>query len=321
MDRSSTVPVMRTKRAILGAALIAVQAFSTLAWAATKQSVSYQVESAWFDATRVYVRYRKKEIEQRYSLADVHGTISKEAGKQWLASYPRSELHDGVVVELKEGKPAESLVYEDADLSIRIVGGKAMLSGGRVTAAVPVCERPEAASRPIRWGESLFYCGKFYGVSGNVVRAVPDAVLHSMTAGLRSAEQKPGPLGTQGKLVFFMGHQGVLFVTRSLAVVGPLKVGEWPIDGKDVEWRTIAPGQSGQEVFVANGVAAYSPNSFALRDRADRWIRCQQSECKPVDKLGATGAFLLVDEQAGEAIALSLPNLTRPQLLVHSVKL
>jgi hypothetical protein len=251
----------------------------------------------------------------------VHGTVSKEAGNQWLASYSRSELHDGAVVELREGKPVESVVYEDADFSIRTVGGEATLSGRRVTATVPVCERPEAASRPIRWDGSLFYCGKFYDSSGNVVRAVPDAVLQSMTAVLKPEQQKtPGPLGSQGNLVFVIDHEGALLAARSLAVMSPLSVGVWPIDGQGVEWRTIAAGQPGEELFVANGVAAYSPNSVVLRDRAGRWSRCQQSECKPIDELSESGAFLLVDEQAGEAIALSLPNLTRPQMLVHSAK-
>jgi hypothetical protein len=312
---------MRTKRTVLEAVLIVAQAFWTLAGAATKQSVSHQIESAWFDSARVYLLYKKQEIEERYSLADVHGTISKDETSQWLISYSRSELRDGAVMQLKEGMPAESVIYEDADFSIGTVGRQATLSGRRMAEAVPVCERPETVSRPIRWNESLFYCGKFYSLSGNVVRAVPDAVLQSMTAVLKLAqEKKPGPLGSQGKLVFFIDHEGALLVARSLAVVSPLKVGAWPVDGKDVEWRTIAPGQPGQELFVANGVAAYSPNSIVLRDRADRWIRCQQSECKPVDKLSASGAFLLVDDQAGEAFALSLPNLTQPRLLVHSIR-
>jgi hypothetical protein len=147
---------------------------------------------------------------------------------------------------------------------------------------------------------------------------VPDNVL-SMAAEWQSAERrKSGPLGQQAKLVFCIGRAGELLVTLSLVVSSPLKLGVWPIDGKDLEWTAISPGQPGQAFFVANGVYAYSPNSFVLSDGAHRWISCQQSECKLIDQLSASSSYLLVDDQAGEAITLSLPNFTQPRLLVQS---
>lgn len=251
----------------------------------------------------------------------MHGTISKEERTARLASYSRAELRDGVVIELREGKPADSLVYEDADFSVNVVGQEATSSGRRMTTNVLICQKPDEAGAPIRWRQTLFYCGKFYDPSGNVVSAVPDDVLQSMDVGWQSAEQRTGPFGERAKLVFVVGRDGALLVTRSLSVMSPLKLGVWPIDGKEVAWTTVSAGNPGQQLLVANGLDAYSPNRVVLEDSPHHWIGCQQSECKPLDRLSASGSYLLIDDQAGETITLSLPNLAQPRLLVHSTKL
>jgi hypothetical protein len=310
---------MADKHTFLGAMLIAGQVFSAMTLGATKHSVTYQIERAWFDPARVYVLYKMSRAEEHYSLRDVHGTILKEESAERLVSYSRSELPDGAAIELGEGKSAESLVYEDADFSVKVVGREATLSGRRMARDVLVCQNRDVASGPIRWRDTLYYCGVFYSSSGNVVKAVPDKVVQSMTAGWSSEEKKSRDF-EQFKLVFCLDREGALLVTRLLAVVSPLKLGVWRIDAKDVEWTTLSPAGVGAALFVANGVKAYSPNSIVLRDGMDRWIACQPSGCRLIDEPRASGSYLLVDDQAGEAIALSLPNLTQPRLLVHSMR-
>ena len=311
---------MAGKHTFLATVLIAGPAFSAMTWGATKHLVTYQIERAWFDSARVYVLYRMNRIEEHYSLRDVHGTILKEDSAERLASYSRSELPEGAAIELGEGKSADSLVYEDADFSVKVVGREATLSGRRMTGDVLVCQNGDIASGPIRWRDTLYYCGMFYSSSGNVVNAVPDKVVQSMTAGWSSDEQKKSRFFEPFKLVFCLDRDGALLVTRSLAVVSPLKLGVWRIDAKDVEWTTISPAGAGDALFVANGVKAYSPNSIVLRDGVSRWITCQPSGCRLIDGLSASISYLLVDDQAGEAIALSLPNLTQPRLSVHSTR-
>lgn len=82
----------------------------------------------------------------------------------------------------------------------------------------------------------------------------------------------------------------------------------------------IDAGQPGQRLFVANDVTAYSPNSIVLKDSTGQWTICRKFKCDPVGKLRASGTFLLIDDLAGEAMSLSLPNLTQPRVLVHLEK-
>ena len=312
---------MAGKHTFLGAVLIAAQVFSAPTSGATKHSVTYQIERAWFDSARVYVLYKMNRIEEHYSLRDVHGTILKEESAKRLVSYSRSALPDGAAIELGEGKSADTLVYEDADFSVKVVGREATLSGRRMTRDVPVCQNRDVESGPIRWRDTLYYCGMFYSSSGSVVNAVPDKVMQSMTAGWSPDEQKKAvDFFEQFKLVFCLDRDGALLVTQSLAVVSPLKLGVWRIDATDMEWTTLSPAGAGVALFVANDIKAYSPNSVVLRDRMYRWIACQPSGCRPMDGPSASTSYLLVDDEAGAAIALSLPNLTQPRLLVHSLR-
>lgn len=321
MASNSTVLAMPNKRSLLGALLVAGQFFSASVLAATRQSVTYQIDRAWFDADHVYILFEKRIAKEHYSLKDVHGTISKEQRSVRLVSYPREKLRDGALVELGEGVSAESVVYKDMDFSVNIVAKDAMLSGRGMPADVNVCQNAGEASFPIRSRDTLFFCGKMYGLSGNVVFTVPDAILRSITNALKPVKQGGFELlGGREKLVFVVDDKRTLLITTSRTSVSPLKVGVWPIGGKEIKWGMIDAGQPGQRLFVANDVTAYSPNSIVLKDSTGQWTICRKFKCDPVGKLRASGTFLLIDDLAGEAMSLSLPNLTQPRVLVHLEK-
>lgn len=299
--------------------MIASAPLSPFASAATKYSTTYEVERAWFDAAHLYVLYREETAEVRYSLADVHGSILSHKSALWIASYLRSELNDGGVLKLNKGESAESVVYRDADFAITISGSQITLSGRQIDGSVPICPNQEATGWPMTWRESIFYCATLYSSSGNVAWTVPEPVLQSMKAGLQStALSVLTTLGGAAKEAFCLEDKVKL--VAAAASGSSLKTGTWSVGANDISWTSAAVGPPGSTASVANGVVAYSPNLIVLKVKRDAelyWAQCRKGKCARIGNIGANNSYLLLDDQVGQAIAISIPDLTKPRLFVQ----
>jgi hypothetical protein len=313
--------VSKAKHAMMSAALVMA---APLASAGTGKSTGYQIDRAWFDAERVYVVYAKDIAKEHYSIRDVHGTIVKEEKTTWIASFPRAQLADGIVLELKAEKPTPSIVYKEKDFSIATLGARSILSGREIDGAAPICEKQEDTGWPIRWRDTIFYCGSLYSLSGHQEWTVPAAVLQAIGDKSRSSSRSALEDLAQRKPVFCMGSGNQFFVASSLGTSATLQLGSWSVGQSEISWRTVPVGPQGAKASVANGVLAYSPNRIVLKvenDHESHWAQCDDSKCDAIGKLNAGLSYLLLDDKAREAIALSIPNLTRPGLLIQLEKL
>jgi len=292
--------------------------------AATKLETTYRVQRAWFDAENVYVVYKKDLAKQHYSILDVHGTIVDEGSTIWMVSFPRSKLADGSMLQLKDDEPAKSVVYRDGDFTIATSGTRSVLSGRQIDGTKPICEKREDTGWPIRWHATIFYCGSLYSLSGHHEWEVPESLLQTIGAESRSSSRTAIEGLGQRKPVFCMESGNRFVVASSLGILATLRLGIWMVGQSAITWNTIPVGPQGATALVANGVVAYSPNRIVLKvknDQATYWAQCLESQCNAIGMLNTDDSYLLLDDNAREAIALSIPNLTRPELRVQLAKL
>lgn len=310
---------MRTKAQFVLVLMIASALLSPLAFSATKRTTRYEVERAWFDSAHLYILYKEDTTKVSYSLADVHGTVLSDKKKVRIASYSRSELKDGSVVMLDNGKSAEAVVYEDSDFAITtIMGEEVSLSGEKIKGSIPICGKRKATGWPIAQRGGIFYCATLYSSSGHVTWTVPDTVLDSMKAELQLTAN---PLmralaGEPRPVYYFEGEEKLATVAVSVDSAN-LKIATWSAGTNDISWTSVAVGPPGSTASVANGVVAYSPNNVVLKVHRDRelyWARCRNGECNRISGVSASSSYLLLDDVAAQAIAILIPDLTKPQM-------
>lgn len=313
---------MHARSQFAAALMMASALLSPLAFAATKQTTTYEIERAWFDGAHLYVLYKEKIARVRYSLADVHGSILSGKSNLRISSYSRSELNDGSVITLKSGESAEGVVYKDADFVITTVSGSQVaLSGKQIEGFVPICQNQEATGWPMESQGSIFFCATLYSPLGNVSWTLPESVLQTIKSGLQPTT--PSVIRTltgDAKTAYCFEDKGRLSAVAVSVNSASLKIATWLIGTNDISWNSVAVGPPGSTAFVMNGVMAYSPNRIVLKVQSDGevyWAQCSKGECIRISDLIASGSYLLLDDEAAQAIAISIPDLTKPRMNVQ----
>jgi hypothetical protein len=323
MAKLSIALAMENKVLCVLAFIVASALLAAQATAATKATVTYRIQRAWFDTEHVYVVFSKDMAKERYSIGDVNGTIVDDKKTIWIGSFPRSVVTDGIVLDLKADEPGNSIVFRDSDFTITKWGPQTNLSGRQIIKASPICGTPQDTGWPIRWRDAIFYCGSLYSLSGHQEWVLPATVLQAIGADGRSLSRPAVEHLGQHVPVFCMEADGQLIFTSSMGMSATLRLGSWTADQNGINWRTVPVGPQGVKALVANGVVAYSPNRIVLKAKSDQapyWAQCHESKCDAIENISADDSYLLLDELARVAIALSIPNLTRPALHVQLAK-
>jgi len=313
---------MHTKSQLAAALMMASALLSPVAEAATKTTTTYEIERAWFDTAHLYVLYKEEIARVRYSLSDVHGSILSEKSNLRISSYSRPELSDGSMIPLKSGDSAESVVYKDADFVITNVSrSQIVMSGKKIEGSVPICQNQAATGWPMESQDGIFFCGALYSPLGNVSWSLPESVLQAIKTGLKStAPSLISTLAGEAKAAYCFEGKGRLSAVAVSVNSASLKIATWVIGTNDVSWNSVAVGPPGSTALAVNGVMAYSPNRIVLKVQSGGdvyWAECRKEECTRISDLVANGSYLLLDDEAAQAVAISIPDLTKPRMNVQ----
>lgn len=294
----------------VGAVLMSLSALSSgTVGAATKSYDTYHIERGWFDPDYIYILYKKSHQIVNYSLKDIEGTIAEKKSNFFITRTSRSALKDNTTISLEKGEPVSSMIYRDMDFTLSTSADKFKLTGSKASKTFDKCSSAIWSGQgAIRIGGQLFFCGIFFGKSGDPALEVPRSVTQTIEGKFQS-----NPSGNT--LAKFIPAKPVSVVSSNKLLttriepndpVSELRIAVWPLaSDQGLTWVDNPLPSFRAGYVLQNNFLAYSPTGFVLRPVGEgQWVLfCEDTTCKRIN-IAHNYSFLVVDGERKQIFSL-----------------
>lgn len=278
----------------------------------------YQIETAWFDSSNIYIAFHKTRVNVSSSRSDLEGTPKYLANERRIAKFDRKLFVNGARVNLSADSRVSTSIYKDDDFQVDADGDHVSIVWGNRTGRWP--QAPSTIVAPVRYRDLLFFQNTLLNVTEQSEVSISQDFFAQINADC-SAYRSTSFLAIPAAPVYAIDNER-LYATCSTAwqEIKSLNLVSWslgPIGTLSKKVISLPPSRSGYTVL--NSSQVYSPARITLRARSgNELLSCSETECTRFFISNAYTYAILDD--AGIAILLTQQDLTSPMLAIRVAK-